>query len=83
MATLDDKARKFLEQPFVGTVTTLRQDGSPHSTIVWVDANGDVSFNTAVGARRSATCAGTRGFRCSWSTLRTRTSGSPSTARPS
>ena len=49
MATLDDKARKFLEQPFVGTVTTLRQDGSPHSTIVWVDANGDLSFNTAVG----------------------------------
>ena len=49
MATLDDKARKFLEQPFVGTVTTLRQDGSPHSTIVWVDANGDLGFNTAVG----------------------------------
>ena len=49
MATLDDNARKFLEQPFVGTVTTLRQDGSPHSTIVWVDSNGDLSFNTAVG----------------------------------
>ena len=49
MATLDDKARKFLDQPFVGTVTTLRQDGSPHSTVVWVDANGDLSFNTASG----------------------------------
>ena len=47
MATIDDKARNFLEQPFVGTVTTLRQDGSPHSTIVWVDANGDIGFNTA------------------------------------
>src|SRR4029079_1167444 len=48
MATLDDKAQKFLEQPFVGTVTTLRDDGSPHSTIVWVDTNtGEVSFNTA------------------------------------
>ncbi len=50
MATLDDKAREFLEQPYVGTVTTLRQDGSPHSTIVWVDTDTDeVSFNTATG----------------------------------
>ena len=30
-------------------MTTLRQDGSPHSTVVWVDANGDLSFNTASG----------------------------------
>ena len=50
MTTLDDKARKFLEQPYVGTVTTLRQDGSPHSTIVWVDVDDDgLSFNTAAG----------------------------------
>jgi PPOX class probable F420-dependent enzyme len=50
MATLDEKERKFLEQPYVGTVTTLRQDGSPHSTIVWVDADDDgISFNTAAG----------------------------------
>jgi PPOX class probable F420-dependent enzyme len=33
----------------VGTLTTLRPDGSPHSTVVWVDANGGLSFNTAVG----------------------------------
>lgn len=50
MPTLDDKAKKFLEQPYVGTVTTLRQDGSPHSTIVWVDVDDDgLSFNTASG----------------------------------
>ena len=50
MTTLNDKQRKFLEQPFVGTLTTLRDDGSPHSTIVWVDTNtGEVSFNTATG----------------------------------
>lgn len=50
MATLDDKTRTFLEQPYVGTVTTLRKDGSPHSTIVWVDTDTDeVSFNTAAG----------------------------------
>src|SRR3954465_3447234 len=53
MATLNDNARKFLEQPFVGTVTTLRQDGSPHSTIVWVDTDTDeVSLNTAAGRAR-------------------------------
>jgi PPOX class probable F420-dependent enzyme len=50
MATIDEKKREFLEQPFVGTVTTLRDDGSPHSTIVWVDTDTDeVLFNTAVG----------------------------------
>jgi len=50
MTTLTDKQRKFLEQPFVGTLTTLRQDGSPHSTIVWVDTDTDeVLFNTAAG----------------------------------
>jgi PPOX class probable F420-dependent enzyme len=50
MAALDEKARNFLEQPYVGTVTTLRQDGSPHSTIVWVDVDDDgLSFNTAAG----------------------------------
>jgi PPOX class probable F420-dependent enzyme len=31
-------------------VTTLRADGSPHSTVVWIDcADGDVVFNTARG----------------------------------
>ena len=51
MAKLEDKQKRFLEDnPFVGTVTTLREDGSPHSTIVWVDVeNGKVSFNTARG----------------------------------
>jgi PPOX class probable F420-dependent enzyme len=40
--------REFLEQPYVGVVTDLRPDGSPHSTVVWVDVDDDgVSFNTA------------------------------------
>jgi PPOX class probable F420-dependent enzyme len=47
---LTDAERSFLEQPFVGTVTDLRPDGSPHSTVVWVDVDdGGVSFNTAHG----------------------------------
>ena len=40
--------RAFLEEPFVGVVTDLRSDGSPHSTVVWVDVDDEgVSFNTA------------------------------------
>jgi PPOX class probable F420-dependent enzyme len=50
VATLDEKARRFLEEPFVGEVTTLRPNGSPHTTVVWVDVDDDgVTFNTAVG----------------------------------
>jgi PPOX class probable F420-dependent enzyme len=50
MAKLSDKQKEFLEQPFVGVATTLRKDGSPHSTIVWVDVeDGVISFNTASG----------------------------------
>ena len=51
MGALKDDQRQFLDRnPFVGTVTTLRPDGSPHSTVVWVDVeDGKVSFNTALG----------------------------------
>ena len=51
MAALTDQQRRFLdENAFVGVVTTLRDDGSPHSTVVWVDVDdGKVSFNTARG----------------------------------
>jgi PPOX class probable F420-dependent enzyme len=50
MATLSKKQLEFLEQPYVGVVTTLREDGSPHSTVVWVDVeDGIPSFNTASG----------------------------------
>ena len=53
MAQLSDAQRAFLQDnPFVGTVTTLRVDGSPHSTVVWVDTDGDavVRFNTPHGS---------------------------------
>jgi PPOX class probable F420-dependent enzyme len=51
MAKLGEKQKQFLaENPFVGVVTDLREDGSPHSTVVWVDVDdGKVSFNTARG----------------------------------
>jgi PPOX class probable F420-dependent enzyme len=51
MARLTDTQRRFIaENPYVATVTTLREDGSPHNTVVWVDAeDGVVTFNTAAG----------------------------------
>ena len=50
MANLTEQQREFLANPFVGTATTLREDGSPHNTVVWVDVEDDaVLFNTAEG----------------------------------
>jgi len=41
---------EFLDEPYFGIVTTLRADGSPQSTMVWVERDVDtVSFNTAYG----------------------------------
>jgi PPOX class probable F420-dependent enzyme len=48
--TLSETQREFLRNPFVGSITDLRPDGSPHTTVVWVDVDDDgVSFNTAYG----------------------------------
>ncbi len=49
MARLSDAQCAFIrDNPFVGIVTTLRPDGSPHSTVVWVDMEGEtLRFNTA------------------------------------
>ncbi len=50
MAALTEVQKQFLsDNPFVGIATTLREDGSPHTTVVWVDSNGGLSFNTARG----------------------------------
>src|ERR1043166_5276168 len=50
MPSLTPAQREFLDNPYVGTVTTLRADGSPHSTVVWVEQqDGALSFNTARG----------------------------------
>lgn len=50
MAELSTTQRAFLDNPFVGALTALRPDGSPHTTVVWIDAgDGSISFNTARG----------------------------------
>ena len=51
--TLTPAQQEFLrDNPFVGVVTTLREDGSPHSTVVWVDGRDGVSFNTFRGGAK-------------------------------
>jgi PPOX class probable F420-dependent enzyme len=52
MAALSANQAAFLrDNAFVGVATTLRGDGSPHNTPVWVDADGagNPQFNTAHG----------------------------------
>jgi len=50
MAKLTDEQQQFLENPYLAVVTTIRSDGSPHNTVVWVDVEDGVpSFNTAYG----------------------------------
>ena len=50
MAKLTEAQVEFLNNPFYAVVATLRDDGSPHQTVVWVDSDdGDVVFNTAEG----------------------------------
>jgi PPOX class probable F420-dependent enzyme len=50
MAKLSEKEAALFRGRNWGTVTTLRSDGSPHSTPVWIDTDGEnVILNTAVG----------------------------------
>lgn len=50
MAKLTEAQLSFLrDNPYVGVATTLRSDGSPQTTVVWVDVDdsGRPGFNTA------------------------------------
>ncbi|GIH93271.1 PPOX class F420-dependent oxidoreductase [Planobispora siamensis] len=50
MDKLTEEAKELFRQPWHAWVATVRPDGSLHSTVVWVDVEGDdVVFNTAVG----------------------------------
>jgi len=50
MAKLSDEAKGLLGRPIFAFATVVRSNGSLHSTVVWVDSDGDdVIFNTAVG----------------------------------
>jgi PPOX class probable F420-dependent enzyme len=48
VATLNEKQAKLFLDKNLGAVATIREDGTPHVTPVWVDYDGeDVLFNTA------------------------------------
>ena len=50
MADLPQNYREFLDNPYYAVVTTLRPDGSPHNTVVWVDVDDEgLAFNTSIG----------------------------------
>jgi len=51
MASLNDQpVKELLEQPNYAVVSTLNRDGSIHSTMVWISAEGDrVAVNSAIG----------------------------------
>ena len=50
MAKLTEKQAELFRGKNWGTVVTLRDDGSPHATPVWIDTDGEnVLFNTAIG----------------------------------
>ncbi|MDQ4112249.1 MAG: PPOX class F420-dependent oxidoreductase [Actinomycetota bacterium] len=47
---LTDRQAQILSEPNSAVVTTLRKDGSAHSTLAWVDWDGEfVLINTVVG----------------------------------
>jgi PPOX class probable F420-dependent enzyme len=50
MATLTEKQAKLFTDRNWGVIATIREDGSPHATPVWIDYDGaDVLVNSAHG----------------------------------
>lgn len=50
MAKLSEAQARMFTEPYYGVVATVRPDGSPHQTVVWVDYDGEsVLVNTAEG----------------------------------
>lgn len=53
MKTIPETHRDLLEGPIYAILTTLMPDGSPQSTVVWVDYDGQyVKVNTAKGRQK-------------------------------
>jgi PPOX class probable F420-dependent enzyme len=50
MAELTEAQSRMFTEPYYGVVATVRPDGSPQQTVVWVDYDGEnVVINTAEG----------------------------------
>jgi PPOX class probable F420-dependent enzyme len=54
MAKLTDKVIRLLRKPVLGHIATVNRDGTPQSTPVWVDTDGEVVIvNTARGRAKA------------------------------
>jgi PPOX class probable F420-dependent enzyme len=50
MATLTEKAVELISKPNFAYIATLKPDGSPHVSPVWIELSGEkILVNTAVG----------------------------------
>jgi PPOX class probable F420-dependent enzyme len=51
VAEVPESAKDLFRRPNLAWATTVRADGTPHNTVVWVDVDdkGEIVFNTAVG----------------------------------
>jgi PPOX class probable F420-dependent enzyme len=49
---LDDEARRFVDGKNFAVVATLSPDGSPQSSVVWIDREGDSVVFSATAKRR-------------------------------
>jgi PPOX class probable F420-dependent enzyme len=55
MAKLNEKQAKLFTDRNWGVIATLREDGSPHATPVWIDYDGEnVLVNSAYGRAKVA-----------------------------
>ena len=53
MAKLSEPVRRLLEEPNFGSLATVRPDGGPQVSTVWVDTDGErVVINTAQGRQK-------------------------------
>lgn len=55
---IPDSHRDLLDRPVFAAFTTLLPDGQPHSSVVWIDYDGEyVLVNTARGRRKDRNVA--------------------------
>jgi PPOX class probable F420-dependent enzyme len=51
---LPELARKLLDRPTFGVITTVNRDGSPQASVIWAKRDGDeIVFSTIRGRRKT------------------------------
>ncbi|MEU8898819.1 PPOX class F420-dependent oxidoreductase [Nocardia sp. NPDC048505] len=52
MTEISENVRKLLDGKNFGVVATMNADGSPHTSVIWVDREGDALVFTTTAQRR-------------------------------